>query len=253
MTFLRSPFGSALLALTAFCVSACGKYGFPVESEYAPLFHETPPFMVRIVDDQEVFRGTGFLVSPRGLVLTVSHVVRYDNPIHAILNGRTYLAETVFDDPILDITLIRLPLDEAVPASAVPCLWDSDSVRNGDTVLIFGQHRQGGVGMLPGYMISWSSFRIWPGTYNDVLRIHPADIANSPMPGFSGGPIFDVRRNVIGLFCCLESLQDHYYNGIPSSRILSRLRETELIKEICVGTDNVTFPLPGLILDIKHL
>jgi len=243
---------SAWVFLAAGALSGCQNLSHPV-SEYAPLFHDAPPFMVRLVDDQEVFRGTGFLISPSGLVLTVSHVVRYDNPIRAIINGKTYLAETVFDDPILDITLIQVPLEQNFPLSDVPCLWDSDSLRNGDTVLIFGQHQTGGVGMLPGYMISWSSFRIWPGTYNDVLRIHPFDVGNSPKPGFSGGPIFDIRRNVIGLFCCLESLREHYYNGIPSTRILSRLRETEWIKDICTGTDNVSLPLPGLLLDIKQI
>ena len=250
--FLRPRSVSAAFIFAAGVLSACGNPSLPT-SDFAPLFHNEPPFMVRIVDDDEVFRGTGFLISPKGLVMTVSHVVRYDNPIRAIFNNKTYLADTVFDDPILDITLIQLPLDEPVPANSVPCLWESDSIRNGDTVLIFGQHQKGGVGMLAGNMISWSSFRIWPGTYNDVLRIHPVDIDNSPKPGFSGGPIFDIRRNVIGLFCCLESLKDHYYNGIPSSRILSRLRETEWMKEICTGTDNVSLPLPGLLLDTKYL
>ena len=85
--------------------------------------------MVRIIDDFGTFRGTGFLVSPTGLVLTVSHVVRYHDPIKALYDGKTYLAETVFDDPVLDVTLIQLPLPKIIPNMSIPCFWDSDTIR----------------------------------------------------------------------------------------------------------------------------
>lgn len=221
--------------------------------ERSPLLFRKIPYVVRIEDEDGVFRGSGFIVSDMGLVLTVSHVVRYNNPIYATFNGKTYPAETVFDDPVLDITLLKLPLRERIPSLYVPCLWDSTAIRNGDTVMVLGERQSGGVDLMPGYMISWASFKIWPGTYEHVYRIYPDDTRNVPKPGFSGGPIFNIQQNVIGLFCCLESLEDHYYNGIPSTRIVERLRDTEWIDRICVRSDNVAFPLPGFIFDIKNI
>jgi len=211
------------------------------------------PYMVRIENQYGIFRGTGFVVSRKGLVLTVSHVVRYNSPIRAILNGKVYMAKTVFDDPVLDMTLIRLPLDGQSLEIQIPCFWVSDSTRSGDTVIVLGERQQGGVVVIPAYMVSWASFHIWPGFYRDVMRIYPANPRNSPKPGFSGGPIFNIQKYVIGLFCCFESLIDRYYNGIPSSRIISKLKETEWLKEMCTVSENQPYPLPGLTYDIKRV
>ena len=243
---------AVFLCAALFLVSSCQNLPSSVEEDPS-LPYQNVPFMVRIVDDKGVFRGTGFVVSNSGLVLTVSHVVQYGDPIYAIFSGKSYAAETVFDDPILDITMIHLHLKEELANMNSPCFWDSDSIRNGDTVLVLGQQRRGGVTLMPGYLISWSTFRIWPGSYEEVLRIYPSDPRNSPKPGFSGGPIFDIKRHIIGLFCCLEDIRNHYYNGIPSTRIIASLRETEWIDELCVVSDNEPFPLPGLVFDINNI
>jgi S1-C subfamily serine protease len=240
------------VSLAAVLIASCGKLPY-LADEHSSLLYRKIPFMVRIEDNDGVFRGSGFVVSERGLVLTVSHVVQYADPIYVTFNGKPYPAETVFDDPILDITLLRLPLRERVPAMYLPCFWDSSSIQNGDTVMILGQRGKGGVDMMPGYMISWASFKIWPGSYEHVYRIYPDDPQNVPRPGFSGGPIFNIRQHVIGLFCCLESLEDRYYNGIPSSRILERLKDTEWRDELCVVPENEPFPLPGFIFDIQRI
>lgn len=216
-------------------------------------FTQKIPYMVRIEDQNGLFRGTGFLISRSGLVLTVSHVVRYHSPIRAILNGKTYMAETVFDDPVLDMTIVRLPVSQELRWMDVPCFWISDSIRIGDTVIVLGERPQGNVALIPAYMIAWSSFRIWPGSYQDVIKIYPADPGNGPQPGFSGGPIFNIQKYVIGLFCCYEKQINKYYNGIPSSRIISRLHGTEWIDDICVVSEDQPFPLPGFIYDMSRI
>ena len=249
---LRHFFLIGLFSIACLFVSSCGNFPNYL-GEKPSLLIQKIPFVVRIQDNDGVFRGTGFVVSNNGLVLTVSHVVRYVNPIYAVFNNQGYSAETVFDDPVLDITLLQLPLKERIPSMYIPCFWDSDSIHNGDTVMVLGQRRTGGVRLMPGYMISWASFKIWPGTYEHVYRIYPDDPQNVPKPGFSGGPIFNIQQHVIGLFCCLESLKDNYYNGIPSSRILARLRETEWIDEFCVTSEHQPFPLPGFIFDTKNI
>jgi S1-C subfamily serine protease len=213
---------------------------------------QTIPYMVRIEDKDGIFRGTGFLVSARGLILTASHVIRYDNPIRVIHNGKLYLAKTVFDDPIADITLARLSLEYPFELG-IPCFWVSDSTRTGDTVIVLGERQQGGVVPIRAYMISWTSFHIWPGSYREVMRIYPADPRVRPKPGYSGGPIFNVKKYVIGLFCCIENATDYYYNGIPSSVIISRLQGTELIHELCVVSENRPFPLPGFVYDLRKV
>lgn len=227
-------------------------------SRVPPDYHPGPttqkiPYIVRIEDDSGAFRGTGFLVSKTGLVITVSHVVRYTNPVRAILDGKVYMAELVSDDPLMDMTIIRLPLKGQDLNINVPCIWESETINSGDPVTVLGQLHEGEVAVVPAHMISWASFKIWPGSYQDVLRVYPVDPRNAPKPGFSGGPILDSKKHVIGLFCCLESLIDHYYNGIPSNRILTKIKGTPLMKEICTASDKKPFPLPGFTYDTKRI
>ena len=234
-------------------LSSCQGTLFEKDENYREPLTQKIPYIARIEDHHGLFRGTGFLISKSGLVLTVSHVVRYNSPIRVILNGKVYMAETVLDDPVLDMTLVRLPLKEDLHWMNVPCFWISDTIRLGDTVVILGELRQGNVALIPAYIISWSSFRIWPGSYQDVIRIYPADPQNGPKPGFSGGPIFNIQKYVIGLLCCYEKQIDKYYNGIPSWRIISRLRGTEWIDDICIVSEDRPFPLPGFIYDITQI
>lgn len=247
---LRAAFFTVLVVLPL--IISCGALPTKPDHHPEPVIQQIP-YMVRIEDQYGIFRGTGFVVSRKGLVLTVSHVVRYNSPIRAILNGKVYTAKTVFDDPVLDMTLIRLPLDGPSLEIQIPCFWISDPIRSGDTVIVLGERQQGGVVVIPAYMVSWASFHIWPGFYRDVMRIYPANPRSSPKPGFSGGPIFNIQKYVIGLFCCLESMIDHYYNGIPSDRIISKLKGTEWLKEICTVSEKQPFPLPGLTYDIKKV
>lgn len=203
------------------------------------------PYIVRIQDDQGVFRGTGVVVSQEGLVMTTSRVVRYRNPIRAIYKGKLYRAATEFEDPILDVSLFRLGLDEAIPASEVPCLWRKDSIKSGDRVTIFGQEQKGGVARIPGNMISWTSFRAWPASYKEVMQVHPLNTRQIPKPGFSGGPIFNSQNHVIGLFCCSQDLSNHFYDGIPITKIINRLEGHYLLEEICVASNERIGPLAG--------
>lgn len=233
-------------------IVSCG--ALPVDpSEYPIEYEKKLPYMVRIQDSMGTFRGTGFIVSSKGLALTVSHVVRYKNPARTIYKDKLYNSTIEFDDPVLDMTLIRIPIEEPIAARDVPCLWDEDTLKSGDSVTIFGQRHQGGVAEIPGNMISYASFKIWPGSYKEVMRIHPSDTRQSPKPGFSGGPIFDAKRLVIGLFCCLEDRLYHYYNGIPSKLIIERLEGTGLLEEMCITTQKQSIPLPGFIYDTKSI
>ena len=236
-----------LLMLVPFIISCqttpIGPTQFSIEGNIEA--NDELPYIVRIQDDQGVFRGTGVVVSQEGLVLTTSRVVRYRNPIRAIYKGKLYTAATEFEDPVLDISLFRLNLEEAIPASEVPCLWREDSIRSGDPVTIFGQRHEGGVVRIPGNMISWTSFRVWPASYKEVMQVHPVDTRQRPKPGFSGGPIFNSQSHVIGLFCCIQDLTSNFYDGIPIAKIINRLEDHYLLEEICVTSNERQSPLAG--------
>jgi len=248
---MKQSNGCLILFLLGF-VSSLSACQLPPPGEY---YNDNPfvqeiPFIVRIEDAHSIFRGTGFVVSQSGLVFTVSHVVRYNDPVRAVVNGKVYLAETVYDDPVLDITLVRLRLNGESLSVKIPCFWISDSIQSGDTVVILGERREGGAAIVVAHMISWSTFHIWPGSYREVMRFYPADSKNRPRPGFSGAPIFNVMKHIIGVFCCSE---DEFYNGIPSQKIISALSKSGLLDEICVVSESRPFPLPGWTFDLDKV
>jgi len=75
--------------------------------------------------------GSGFIISPEGLILTNSHVVFGRRAIAVTLDDQTTLpAMPVGADPILDMALIRL----VNPPKGLPAatLGDSDLIRVGE-------------------------------------------------------------------------------------------------------------------------
>lgn len=81
--------------------------------------------------------GSGFIISPDGLVLTNSHVVFGSKSIMVKLGTyRRIQAVLLGADPILDVAVLWIP----VPSEGLPVatLGDSDALRVGEEVLAIG-------------------------------------------------------------------------------------------------------------------
>ena len=81
--------------------------------------------------------GSGFVIDPRGYILTNNHVVEGAFNIRVKFDdGRTLEAEVLGRDPLTDIALIKL---KSPPANLpVLRLGDSDAMRVGDWVVAIG-------------------------------------------------------------------------------------------------------------------
>ncbi|MEJ2700766.1 MAG: trypsin-like peptidase domain-containing protein, partial [Desulfuromonadales bacterium] len=82
-----------------------------------------------------VGQGSGFLISPDGLIMTNNHVVgNADKVTVRLLDGREFTAKVVGTDPPTDVALIR------IDAKNLPYLQlgDSDQIQVGDWVLAVG-------------------------------------------------------------------------------------------------------------------
>ena len=90
-------------------------------------------------DDDREFRsesgGSGFVVSPDGLVITNNHVVRDADRVRVVLGDETYDAEIKGTDPPTDLALLQIDTDKTLPYLR---LGDSDSIRVGDWVMAIG-------------------------------------------------------------------------------------------------------------------
>jgi S1-C subfamily serine protease len=139
--------------------------------------------------------GSGVLISSDGKVMTAAHVVHAMDEINVeFLGGETVSAKVVASEPAADLSLLQLA---KVPSKAqVARLADSNTVQVGDQVIIVGAP----YGLSYALTVGWISAR-WPP--NTVYRSMPlAEFFQTDAvinTGNSGGPMFNMKGEVIGL------------------------------------------------------
>ncbi|HUM09900.1 MAG TPA: Do family serine endopeptidase [Myxococcaceae bacterium] len=142
--------------------------------------------------------GSGFVIDPRGYILTNNHVVEGAFNIRVRFDdGRTLEAEVLGRDPLTDIALIKL---KAPPAN-LPFLklGDSDAMRVGDWVVAIG-NPFGLASSVSAGILSAKAREIGATQYDDFLQ---TDAAINP--GNSGGPLFNLKGEVIGMNTAIVS------------------------------------------------
>jgi serine protease Do len=138
--------------------------------------------------------GSGFVLNPRGFILTNNHVVKDASDIQVMLSdGRQFTAEVVGKDPLTDVALIKLKN----PPKDLPTvvLGSSEALKQGDFVLALGSPLGLRDTATLGIVSAKHRSGINPGgTYDDFIQ---TDAAINP--GNSGGPLFNLRGEVVGI------------------------------------------------------
>ncbi|MBL8723881.1 MAG: trypsin-like peptidase domain-containing protein [Planctomycetes bacterium] len=138
--------------------------------------------------------GSGFVVHPRGLLVTCRHVVAGAKSITVWLAGEPYAAVLVGADRAADLALLRL--DAPPPDLVALPLGPSEQLRSGDWIVALGnplglaQSVTVGVVSHPGRQLPHSDFALT----NEFLQ------CSAPVnPGCSGGPLVDLHGRVVGV------------------------------------------------------
>jgi serine protease Do len=141
--------------------------------------------------------GSGFIISPDGVVVTNNHVIEAADAIEVILqNGQRYDATVVGRDPATDIAVLRVQTRTPLPYVN---MGDSDTARVGDIVLAIGNPFGLG-GSLSVGVVSARNRNIDAGRYDDFIQ---TDAAINR--GNSGGPLFNTDGDVIGVNTAIVS------------------------------------------------
>ena len=135
--------------------------------------------------------GSGFVIDPSGIVITNNHVIGDANDIVVIFtDGRKLKAKIIGKDPKVDVAVLKVESDK--PLKTVK-FGDSDKMRVGDGVMAVGNPFGLGETVTAG-IISARNRNIDSGPYDDFLQTDA-----SINKGNSGGPLFNMQGEVIGI------------------------------------------------------
>ncbi len=146
--------------------------------------------------------GSGFILNAEGLILTNHHVIANATDIRVRLSDNTeYVAKVIGKDAATDVALIKLNAPPKGLASVV--LGDSDAIRQGDFVVALGSPFGLRETATMGIISAKHRGGVNSGNpYDDFLQTDAA--INS---GNSGGPLFNLRGEVIGINTAIVSPQ----------------------------------------------
>ncbi|MES2255753.1 MAG: DegQ family serine endoprotease [Pseudomonadota bacterium] len=135
--------------------------------------------------------GSGFIIDPAGFIVTNNHVIENSDQITITLyDGSSLPAKIVGRDTKTDLALLKVVPKKPLPATH---FGDSDKIRIGDWVMAIGDPFGLGSTVTAG-IVSARNRDINAGPYDDFIQ------TDAPINrGNSGGPLFDMDGNVIGI------------------------------------------------------
>ena len=182
----------------------------PKDSPFNKLFEEEGEQIV----PKMYGSGSGFIISADGVVYTNHHVISEKEAsmvvteIHVLWkNGESRQAEVVASDEIADFAILKIIPDEPSETFDYVTLADSDKVLPGQMVAAIGSPLDHSFSITSG-IVSAINRQSRKGRW--VTYIQTDTVINK---GNSGGPLFDLDGNVIGMNTMLVS-PSGYYIGI---------------------------------------
>jgi len=162
-------------------------FKFPPGSPFEDMFKEFGTPQTR----KSAALGSGFIIDEKGIVITNNHVIQDAEDIVVRVGGdKEYKATIIGADPLSDIAVLQIDSKEKfIPVK----FGNSDKARIGDWVIAIGNPFGLG-GTVTAGIISARNRSIGLSRYEDYIQTDAS--INS---GNSGGPLFDMNGDVIGI------------------------------------------------------
>lgn len=211
-------------------------FGFPSDQKQQPKTAET-------------VRGSGFLVTKDGYIVTNYHVVEKATKVHVtLLNGKKLIATVIGTDPKTDLAVIK------IEGNDYPFLHfgNSDQLEVGDWAIAVGNPFGLQATVTVGVVSAKGRNQLHIADFEDFIQ---TDAAINP--GNSGGPLLNAEGEVIGVNTAIVSGSGGYMGigfAIPSS-MAHRIMD-QLIKEgqVTRGFLGVTLqPIDNDLASFYHL
>ncbi|NOZ42276.1 MAG: DegQ family serine endoprotease [Alphaproteobacteria bacterium] len=167
--------------------------------------------------------GSGFIIDPSGIIITNNHVIdKADSIMVKMHDGREFKAKLIGKDSKLDIAVLKIISKKPLPFVR---FGDDSKSRVGDWVLAIG-NPYGLGGTITAGIISARNRDINSGPYDRYIQTDA-----SINRGNSGGPMFNMKGEVIGINTAIYSPTGGNIGigfAIPSDqaeRVINQLRK----------------------------
>lgn len=179
-----------------------------------------------LIDDEhsQIGFGSGFVISPKGVVVTNNHVVAgADQVLVQMASGKKFIARTIRTDTKTDLAILQFEVKEALPYLE---FGDSDLMEIGDRVLAVGAPF-GLAGTVTSGIVSSKGRALRMNMYEDFLQ---TDAAINP--GNSGGPLVNLEGKVIGITSAIKSRSGGFQGiGLAIASNLGKAIAQQLVKD----------------------
>ena len=221
------------LVLTFALFSGCAHTRVVGASPLSTVFQRVNPAVVVILTSQRGYSrekpgetvtegglGSGVVISRDGLVMTAAHVVQVADTVAVqFLDGHKMDAKVVGSVTLADVALLKL---HPVPDNLVVAkLGDSDKVTAGDQVFVVGAP----YGIQHTLTVGYVSGRRRPKNFSDQLvPIEFLQIDAAVNQGNSGGPLFNMKGEVVGIVSYILS-QSGGFEGLGFAASINIAKE----------------------------
>ena len=172
------------------------------------------------------FNGTGFLLDPKGLMITNAHVVKNSRNIFVQNNkGDQFKAFVVKLDVARDVAIIKIDDDSFKSFASLPYSFKKSTSDIAEPIFTLGYPRDEIV-YGEGYLSAKTGYN------GDTLSCQISIAAN---PGNSGGPIFDRNGEVIGILSAKETEAEGTVFAVQSKyiyQVLDELKKSSLYQNV---------------------
>ena len=161
-------------------------FQFPPGSPFGEMFKD----FERPTERQASSLGSGFIINENGTVVTNNHVISGADDILVKVGDKEYKAKVLGADPYMDIAVLKMETKDKFKTVK---FGDSDTARVGDWAVAIGNPFGLG-GTVTAGIISARNRDINLTRYDDFIQTDA-----SINQGNSGGPLFNLKGEVIGI------------------------------------------------------
>jgi serine protease Do len=174
-------------------------------------------FPRRWSDELREGSGSGFVIDPSGLILTNYHVIDDASRVTVTMrDGRLFHAKVVGIDPAIDVALLQVSPPE--PLRAAP-LGRSKNLRVGEWVCAIG-NPLGYVHSVTVGVVSFLGRKVFDPSLDALIQTDAAITF-----GNSGGPLINVRGEVIGITAAISGQAANIGFAVPIDQVVAVLQQ----------------------------